>query len=302
MGEIAGPDIDVYASCPLRARVFAEGIGFLPETAPAVREFVCGAIRRLEDISARNPLVLPGVSPHTLYTVGEDLLRMLGEIAAAKRIPACIHLAESSAEMEFLESGDGEIAARLYPAVGQDVSMFRGIGRPVPEYLAATGLLREGLLLAHNVHLAPSGIAGLREGGARFVLCPRSNAAHGNGAPDVTRFVDAGIPFALGTDSLGSVPDLDLWEEVRVARSLYRGRMDDRSLCRELVRAVTVHGSAALSLPGGRLCEGMPADFTVVDDPGGESDGFFRRLVDRTGATNVRLTVVSGRPAYGESV
>jgi 5-methylthioadenosine/S-adenosylhomocysteine deaminase len=301
VGEIAGPDLDVYGSCPLRARVFAEGIGFPTEAAPAILGLVREAIRRLGEISAGNPLVQPGVSPHALYTVGKELLRLLGELAEERDLPVCLHLAESAAETGFLEGGGGEIATRLYPAVGQDVSGFRGIGRTIPEYLADAGLLREGLLLAHNVHLSTAAIDRLREGGARFVLCPRSNEAHGNGAPDVTHFVDAGIPFALGTDSLGSVPDLDLWEEIRLARSLYRGRMDDPTLCRELLRAATANGAEALSLPGGYLSQGAPADFTAVDDPGGAGGDFFRRLAEQTDRSSVRLTVVAGRVAHGDA-
>ncbi len=300
VGEIAGPDLSVYASCPVRARVFAEGIGFAPDSAPAVLEVVRESVRLLEEAAAGNPLVVPGVSPHTLYSVGAESLRVLAEFAASKKLPASLHLAESAAEIEFLESGGGEIATRLFPSVGQDVSWFHGIGRPVPEYLAEAGLLRPGLLLAHNVRLAVPAIDALRKGGARFVLCPRSNAAHGNGAPNVTYFVDAGIPFALGTDSLGSVSTLDLWEEIRLARSLYKGVRYDPGLCRELLRAATANGAAALSLPGGTLAQGSPADFTVVDDPTGSGCDFFRNLVDRTGRSNVRLTVVAGRTAHGD--
>jgi cytosine/adenosine deaminase-related metal-dependent hydrolase len=299
LGEIAGPDLSSYDGCPLRARVFAEGIGFAPNVAPEVLALVGAAIDRSEKISAGNPLVRAGVSPHTLYTVGESLLRSLADLAAARRLPACLHLAESPAEMAFLSDGGGEIASRLYPSVGKDVSWFGGLGRTIPAYLAETGILREGALLVHNVHLARPEIDALRAGGARFVLCPRSNAAHGNGAPDITHFVDAKIPFALGTDSLGSVPDLSLWSEMRAARSLYKGRKKDAVLCRELFRATTEHGAAALALPGGILAPGEPADFTIVDDPGGAGDRFFRDLVENTDRANVRLTVVAGQPAHG---
>ena len=299
VGEIAGPELPAYAVCPLRARVFAEGIGFAPHVAAEVLALVGAAIERLEEISAGNPLVQAGVSPHTLFTVGEGLLRSLAEFAAGKELPVCLHLAESPQEMEFLAGGRGEIASRLYPSVGKDVSWFRGLGRTIPAVLAGAGLLREGVLLAHNVHLSRPEIDALRAGGARFVLCPRSNAAHGNGAPDVTHFVDAKIPFALGTDSLGSVPDLSPWEEMRAARSLYRGRKRDAALCRELFRAGTEHGAAALGLPGGILAPGEPADFTVVDDPGGTGDRFYRELLEKTSGANVRLTVVAGRPAHG---
>ncbi len=299
VGEIAGPDLSAYDGCPLRARVFAEGIGFAPAVASEVLALVGAAIDRLEKISAGNPLVRAGVSPHTLYTVGETLLRSLAGLAVARNLPACLHLAESSQEIGFLADGGGEISTRLYPAVGKDVSWFRGLGRTIPSYLAETGLLRTGALLVHNVHLARPEIDELRAGGARFVLCPRSNAAHGNGAPDVTHFVDAKIPFALGTDSLGSVPDLSPWEEMRVAGELYKGKKKDAALCRELFRACTENGASALGLPGGNLAPGEPADFAIVDDPGGAGDRFFRELVRKTGRANVRLTVVAGQPAYG---
>ena len=297
VGEIAGPDLSPYDGCPLRARVFAEGIGFAPQVASGVMALVEAAIGRLEKISPGNSLVRAGVSPHTLYTVGEGLLRSLADLAASKGVPACLHLAESAPETTFLSDGGGEIASRLYPAVGKDVSWFRGLGRSVPAYLAEVGLLREGLLLVHNVHLARPEIDALRGGGARFVLCPRSNAAHGNGAPDVTHFVDAEIPFALGTDSLGSVPDLSLWEEMRAARSLYKGRKKDVALCRELFRSATEHGASALGLPGGILAPGDPADLAIVDDPGGDGDRFFGELLEKTDRASVRLTVVAGQEA-----
>jgi len=299
VGEIAGPDLSSYDGCPLRARVYAEGIGFAPHVASEVLALVGAAIDRLEKISVGNPLVRAGVSPHTLYTVGESLLRSLADLAAARGLPACLHLAESTPETAFLSDGGGEIASRLYPAVGKDVSWFRGLGRTIPAYLAEAGILREGVLLVHNVHLARPEIDALRARGARFVLCPRSNAAHGNGVPDVTHFVDAKIPFALGTDSLGSVPDLSPWEEMRAARSLYKGRKKDAALCRDLFRAATEHGAAALGLPGGILAPGEPADFTIVDDPGGDGDRFFRGLLQKTGRANVRLTVVAGQSAHG---
>ena len=299
VGEIAGPELSSYGGCPLRARVYAEGIGFAPHVSSEVVALVREAVDRLERISAGNPLVRAGVSPHTLYTVGESLLRSLADLAAARGLPACLHLAESTPETAFLYDGGGEIASRLYPAVGKDVSWFRGLGRTIPAYLAETGVLREGVLLVHNVHLARPEIDVLRAGGARFILCPRSNAAHGNGAPDVTHFVDAKIPFALGTDSLGSVPDLSPWEEMRAAGELYRGRKKAAALCRDLFRAATEHGSVALGLPGGILAPGEPADLAIVDDPGGDGDRFFRGLLETTGLANVRLTVVAGQPAHG---
>ena len=294
-GEIAGPDAGVYAACPLRARIFAEAIGFTPEAAPAAFVSVHSAVAAIEEVGARNPLVAPGVSPHTPYTVGPVLLKLIAGLASRRSLPVALHLAESPAEMEFLRTGGGEIATRFYPAIGKDISYFHGIGATIPSYLSAAKLLQPGLLLVHNVHLSRADVSDLRAGGAQFVLCPRSNAAHGNGTPDVTHFVDAGIPFALGTDSAASVPDASLWDEMRAAQAIYSGALAEDALCRALFRAATENGASALFLPAGRLRPGAAADFLLVDDPGGEGGAAYRNLVEKTGPGSVLLTAVAGR-------
>ena len=296
VGEIAGPDVDAYASLPLRGRIFVEGIGFHPEVAGTVLAFVEDAVARIEGFSRPGGMVSPGISPHTLYTVGPALLQGLAELGARLGLPVALHLAESAAEMEFLASGEGEVSTRIYPAVGKDVSFFRGIGAPVPAYLREAGILREGLILVHNVHLSRREIDDLRAGGALFVLCPRSNTAHRNGSPDVTFFVDAGIPFALGTDSLGSVDSLSMWDEMREAAGLYIGDLSGEELSRSLFRAATENGARALGLPSGRLAPGAPADFVAIGDPSRGNGGWeFSRLVDRVKEKDVRLIVIGGK-------
>jgi len=296
IGEIAGPDIAAYASLPLRARVFAEGIGFHPEVAETILLAVEENVARIAGLSRLGGMLAPGISPHTLYTVGPGLLQGLALLGARLGLPLALHLAESPAEMEFLATGGGgEVSTRLYPAVGKDVSFFRGIGMSVPSYLRTAGILREGLVLVHNVHLSRGEIDELRSDGAGFVLCPRSNAAHRNGLPDVTHFVDAGIPFALGTDSLGSVGSLSMWDEMREAAGLYRGGLPEEELCRSLFRAATGNGARLLGLSSGTLLPGAPADFMAIDDPDRASAGWaFSRMVDRVEDRDVRLTVIAG--------
>jgi aminodeoxyfutalosine deaminase len=295
VGEIAGPDIAAYASFPLRSRVFAEGIGFHPGIAGTVLSSVEEALGRIDGLFQAGDRIVPGISPHTLYTCGPGLLRSLAQLGERRGIPLALHLAESGAEMEFLASGGGEVATRLYPAVGKDVSFFRGLGSAIPSYLRSVGILREGLVLVHNVHLSRGDIDDLRAGGATFVLCPRSNAAHRNGTPDVTHFVDAGIPFALGTDSLGSVSSLSMWEEMRTAAGTYRGEGIGEDLFRTLFRASTENGARALGLPSGTLVAGAPADFAGIDDPTrGTGRWSFSRMVERVDDRDVRVTIVAG--------
>src|SRR5512134_1721872 len=55
VGEIAGPDIAAYAASPLRARVFAEGIGFSPDTAPEVLAGLAGGVCGVEGSPRLSP-------------------------------------------------------------------------------------------------------------------------------------------------------------------------------------------------------------------------------------------------------
>lgn len=110
------------------------------------------------------------------------------------------------------------------------------------------------------------------------VLCTRSRAALGA----------AGLPvsevLALGTDSLASSPDLDLWAEARATRD--QGWSDEA-----LVRAVTVGGAHALGLDVGTLRVGGRADLAVFDVPAADPYG---SLVEH-GAGRCVATVAGGR-------
>ena len=91
VGEIAGPDLSSYDGCPLRARIFAEGIGFAPHVAPEVLALVGAAIDRLEKISAGEP-PRPGgsVPPHAVHRRGKppSLPRGARRRKGASRLPA----------------------------------------------------------------------------------------------------------------------------------------------------------------------------------------------------------------------
>ena len=75
-------------------------------------------------------------------------------------------------------------------------------------------------LAVHVVHVSKSDIDLLKLRGASVCLCPRSNAVIGVGRADPRAFLDAGLRCCLGTDSLASAPDLDLWEELRALLGL----------------------------------------------------------------------------------
>ncbi len=71
-------------------------------------------------------------------------------------------------------------------------------------------------LVVHAVDVDDEDLAALRRSGATVVLCPRSNRHISGVLPDLPRLLAAGIPLAVGTDSLASSPSLSPLEELAV--------------------------------------------------------------------------------------
>jgi cytosine/adenosine deaminase-related metal-dependent hydrolase len=124
--------------------------------------------------------------------------------------PSSIHLAEDPQERRFCAFGDGPFA-NLNRMLGADVAPFAR--SPVA---AVAPFLRPDTLCVHCVDVDDEDLALLARSGATAVLCPRSNLHIGGRLPDVERLLAAGVPLAIGTDSLASSPSLSPLAELAV--------------------------------------------------------------------------------------
>jgi cytosine/adenosine deaminase-related metal-dependent hydrolase len=203
-----------------------------------------------------------GLSPHSPYTIRPQYMTQLFEHARNKQLRSTIHIAESPAEVDFLDGADGELAEHFYSAINwhQHRPKARHM-RPI-EYLAERGGLFKDQLLVHGVQLEETEIALIAEAGAQLVLCPRSNARLQVGIAPVAKLRKAGIKLALGTDSLASNCSLSLWDELAFAAKTY----GDTFSAQELFDLATTGGAAALGLQHelGELKLGLRASFQVV--------------------------------------
>ncbi len=203
-----------------------------------------------------------GLSPHSPYTIRPQYMTQLFEHARNKQLSSAIHIAESPAEVDFLDSADGELAEHFYNAINwhQHRPKARHL-RPI-EYLAERGGLFKDQLLVHGVQLEGSEIDLIAEAGAKLVLCPRSNARLQVGIAPVAKLKKAGIKLALGTDSLASNSSLSLWDELAFAAKTY----EDTFSAQELFALATTGGATALGLQHelGELKPGLRASFQVV--------------------------------------
>jgi len=204
-------------------------------------------------------------TPHALYSTHPDVVRAL--LAAAGDGPITIHLAEHAAERAFVRDGSGPLAA-FYAARGlaEVARAFPVAGTHPIAAARALGLLRKGAALVHLSDARPEELEGVAESGAIVVLCPRSNLTIETRLPPLIALRAAGVPIALGTDSLASAPSLDPLAD---ARALFDRNPEVPAA--ELVSAATWGGARAIGWPSlGRLvvgtapgvlhAQGLPAD------------------------------------------
>src|SRR2546426_3173951 len=201
------------------ARLGARGIYYQEVFGPDAAKCAVSLAELTAGVERLRPLasdhVRLGISPHAPYTVSEPLYRATAELARRERLPVAVHLAESREETALVRDGAGPFAEALR-ARGIAVTA-RGCS-PV-EYLLRLGVLERatGWLYIHCVQVDERDVTILRDSGGAVALCPRSNRAHGHGAAPLALFRRAGLTVGLGTDSVVSTGDVDLWSEAGAA-------------------------------------------------------------------------------------
>ncbi len=240
-----------------------------------------------------------GVSPHAPYTVSGPLYRAVAEYAKVEGLPVAVHLAESPAEMMLVARHEGPFAeawnARGIPPVAEHGALPAAARRSPVSWLDAHGVLGPDTLCIHTVQLDQADIGVLAARDAPVAHCPGSNARHGHGNAPLSRLLAAGVRVGLGTDSVISVGQLDLWAEMRSAAAL-GGLTPGQALA-----LATIDGARLIGTEPevGWLGVGTFADVIAVDlAPETEGQPVEARLL-AGGPGNVLATFASGRPVFG---
>jgi cytosine/adenosine deaminase-related metal-dependent hydrolase len=259
----------VLAGSSLRGIVFHEMFGFPAALAERLLAEAAGRLDAIEDELARAPGRLRMVlTPHAPHSTSGPLLKALAGRAGATQDPLSIHVAESEAEVQFLHDGSGPFREFLIERRAWDESWTPPGHSPV-EHLDRLGVLTPRTLAVHCVHLGAQDLSKLQARGVTVVTCPRSNQRLGVGRAPVPRMLSVGIPVALGTDSLASAPDADLFAEMAALRHEHPVLSPAAVL-----RMATLNGARALGLAGelGTLETGKLAASVVVPLPTPEDD------------------------------
>jgi cytosine/adenosine deaminase-related metal-dependent hydrolase len=210
--------------------------------------------------------VQAGLSLHAPYSCHPDLLRAGAAWCRAEGMPLCVHVAESPVETELLLRGRApsvpwyiKLAAKAWGAWPSYVPRMR----PIP-YLASLGVLDARPLLVHAIHVTDEDIRTIADAGCAVVHCPRSNARLSCGRMPLERYLAAGIPVYLGTDSRASSPSLDVRAEADFAQGLHAGVVEPKKVAELVHRTFPCSGVPSILPQFPPMVERSPFDRLMI--------------------------------------
>jgi 5-methylthioadenosine/S-adenosylhomocysteine deaminase len=203
------------------------------------------ALRNLAETDGAGPGIGSALTPHSIYTVSEGLLRWSAELAGERELPVHIHLSETEDEVSGCVERHG-----LRPAA----------------YLDRLGLLGERTVLAHGVWLDRAELELIAERGCTVVTNPVANMKLAvGGVFPYPAARDAGVDVGLGTDGAGSNDSLDLLADVKAFALIQKHTAADPTAVDAGEAWAIATGARAPLLGAGRpLAVGSPADFLLM--------------------------------------
>ena len=195
-----------------------------------------------------DPLVIPAVAPHAIYTNSDETLKAARALANKYRAPLLIHVSETKKE------NDDELAKRhMTPTKALD----------------GLGVFNGRTVAAHCVWVDQADMAILKMRGVGVAHCPSSNMMLASGIAPVTRMLALDLAVGLGPDGpAGSNNDFNMFEEMDLAAKLQKVTTGDpRSVPAEVaVEMATIRGARVLGMEKeiGSLESGKRADLISI--------------------------------------
>ncbi len=272
----------IYQDCGLRAILGAPMIDYpspgfkgWEDSFAAGRDFVAS----FKDPSGR---LVAAFAPHGAYTVAPEHLEQV--LAAAKELkaPIMMHVAESPSEMKIMRERYHNTSVR---------------------HIATLGMLDYPLIAAHMVWPDDDEIDMMALAGKTGVIHnPTSNLKTAAGFAPVPQMLAKGIAVGLGTDGAASNNDLDMWDEIRLAALIHKGKTGDPTVipADTALAMATRLGARAIGLGQtiGTLSPGKRADMIQLSLASPRLEPLYdieSHLVYVAGSRDVVTTIVDGQ-------
>lgn len=216
---------------------------------------------------------------HAEYTCSRELLEQIASLAKKYKAPVFTHNSETSFEVEGCKERYGMTPTQLFEELG--IYDFGGGGY-------------------HCVHLEEPDFEIFKRRGLYVVTNPASNAKLASGIAPIYRFLQEGIPVAIGTDGPASNNCLDMFREMFLVTSLAKLREMDAAVVDglDVLTMATVNGAKAMGLNSCLTLEaGQKADLIMIDlnMPNMQPiNNIAKNIVYSGSKSNVMLTMIDG--------
>jgi len=232
---------------------------------------------------ANDPLIVPAVAPHAIYTVPNEVLKATRELANRYQKPLLIHLSETK-----VENDEALSKRKMTPTAA----------------LESLGVLTGWTVAAHGVWLSDADMAILKRRDTGLAHNPSSNMKLASGVARVGKILSLGIAMGLGTDGVaGSNNDHNMMEEMDLAAKLQKVTTGDpRALpAMQAFEMATITGARALHMDKliGSLEKNKRADMIAISLAGAHAVPLYNvysQLVYALKGSDVTDVMVNGRP------
>jgi 5-methylthioadenosine/S-adenosylhomocysteine deaminase len=244
------------------------------EGEKGVRENARFALRMKRE---RRSKAMPLFSLHASFTVTDELIRSVRELATKFAVPITIHTSEGL--------GDLQHNIELY-------------GKRTLERLRDVGLLAPDVVLAHCVHVSDNELDIVAKWGAKVAHNPMSNMLNAVGTAPVSQMLRRGISVGLGND--GYI--FDGFENMRAAYLVHRLASRDPNAIDgyTILEMATIRGAELYGLAEqlGSIELGKKADLILVKPDVLPTpltpDSVIGHLINSITGHDVRTTIVDG--------
>ncbi|MCR4368798.1 MAG: amidohydrolase [archaeon] len=238
---------DSYKEPMARAQAFGEaGInGIISSTITGTESF-SRAVKFSESSLPEN--VAPAIAANSIYACPEDVLKKVAKYSDKKRLLRRIHVGETRKERFDILEKKGKLAV---------------------EYLDSIGFLGKTCLLVHCIWITKGEIARIAKAKAKVSHNPVSNMKLASGGVmPLAEMLAAGVCAGLGTDSVASNNNLDMFEEMKTAALLHRHhKWDPKAIsAQQILDMATIKGAQCLCVEKrtGSIEVGKQADIITL--------------------------------------
>jgi 5-methylthioadenosine/S-adenosylhomocysteine deaminase len=267
--------------CGMRGVLGQTIIGFPVPDAPTPADGLARAEVFIQKYR-NDPLIVPAVAPHALYTNSEQTLKAARALADKYEVPLLIHLSETKKENDDIASKYNSTPTQL---------------------LEKWGVLTGRTLAAHGIWVDNDDLRVLKDRRVGVAHCPSSNMKLASGVAPLTKYLLMNMAIGLGTDGpAGSNNDFNIMEEMDLAAKLAKVHTGDPTAVNALqaFEMATIRGARALGMEKeiGSLEAGKRADLAFVRLTGPNAQpiyNLYSHLAYALKASDVKHVMVNGR-------